>query len=103
MPRLADTSLVSPSPAWEAIPRAPQDDRNAAALKKACREFEALFLQQLLKEMRQTILRSDLLPGQAGQGLHQDLAEEALAQAISSGRGIGLAEILYRQLSTQPR
>jgi len=82
--------------------RGPQvDARQKEALRRACREFEAIFIEQWLKEVRRTLPESVALPLSAGEGLYRDLADEALARALSNGKGIGLADLLYRQLAAQ--
>ena len=69
-------------------------------LKKACVDFEAIFIQQILKSMRQTVLRSDLF----GKGTERDILESLLDQEWSKGlarRGMGLGKVLYQQLERQ--
>jgi flagellar protein FlgJ len=66
-------------------------------LKKACADFEAIFIQQILKSMRQTVIRSDLF----GKGTERDIFESLLDQEWSKGlarRGMGLGNKLYRQM-----
>lgn len=80
-------------------------------LKKACGDFEALFVYQLLKAMRSAIPKdnfpSDLSPsGRSpgkgmGQGVFLSLMDQYLAQKISEGKSLGVAEMLYRKLSQQ--
>ena len=70
---------------------------NDERLKKACADFEAIFIQQILKSMRQTVLRSDLF----GKGTERDIFESLLDQEWSKGlarRGMGLGNKLYRQM-----
>ena len=68
-------------------------------LRKVCSEFEAIFLNYLLQQMRKTIPKSGLIE----EGLTQEIYEEqwytALAHKMAEEGGIGLAKILYRQLS----
>lgn len=68
-------------------------------LKNACQEFEGYFLQQLFKEMRKTIPDSGLLEKSTGRDIYEDWLYEEYAKNISKGRGFGLAEMLYKQLS----
>ncbi len=68
------------------------------ALQEACREFEALFLQILLRGMERTVLRSGLFPEGLEMRVYRDLYYEQLARDLS-GRGLGIARLLYRDLS----
>ncbi len=68
-------------------------------LAHAAQQFEALFLQQMVKSMRDAIPRSDLLDSNQSR-FYQSLADQQLAQHVA-GRGVGLAEHLISQLSPQ--
>jgi flagellar protein FlgJ len=66
-------------------------------LWRACQEFEALLLQQLLKAMSSTLTSGGMFGAVAGNSIYQELYETELAGAMAKSGGIGLAEILYRQ------
>lgn len=68
-----------------------------AGLKEAARQFEALFLQTMLKSMREAIPKSELSSDSQTQ-LYTELLDQQWAQALA-GRGMGLAEHLTRSLS----
>lgn len=74
---------------------AKQDDK---ALKEACQEFEAYYLQQLFKEMRKTVPESGLLEKSAGREIYEDMLYEEYAKEMSKGNATGLADMLYKQL-----
>ncbi len=68
-------------------------------LRKACRDFEAIFLSNLFKEMRQTIPRSGLLPSAPGKETFQMMFDQKVAEDLSGrGEGMGLQKMLYEQL-----
>jgi Rod binding domain-containing protein len=73
----------------------PLDER--ARLRQAAENFEAIFLAQLLKEMRATVPQESS-DGTTGQDMFAGLFDDAIAQqaAHRSPRGLGAA--LYRQL-----
>jgi len=66
------------------------------ALKEAARQFEALFMQELIKSMRQASMQSGLLQGSEGH-LARDLYDQQLAMQMSGQPG-GLSEAIERQL-----
>ncbi|WP_111414115.1 flagellar assembly peptidoglycan hydrolase FlgJ [Billgrantia lactosivorans] len=72
---------------------------SAAGLRGAAQQFEALFLQMMLKSMRDTIPSGGLLDSQQGE-FYQSMLDQQWAQTMS-GRGIGLAEHLVAQLESQ--
>ena len=73
-----------------------QTDRDAA-LREAAGQFEALFVQMMLKSMRQAS-HGDALFGSDQGDYYRDLLDRQLASDLSAGRGIGLADLLVRQL-----
>jgi flagellar protein FlgJ len=65
-------------------------------LTAAARQFEALFLQKMLKSMRDAIPKSGLLDN-AQSKTYQQMLDGQWAQILAK-RGIGLADMLTRQL-----
>lgn len=72
-----------------------------AGLKEASRQFEALFLQMMLKSMRDATPKSDLFQSQQSQ-FYDSLMDQQWAQQLA-GQGFGLAEQLTAQLRDQVR
>lgn len=68
------------------------------ALREACDQFEGLMLHLMLKNMRKTIDKGELLHGGNAEEIFQDMQDQALADNLASGRGMGLSEMLYQQL-----
>lgn len=80
-------------------PAAPaKADRDAAKIKDAARDFEAIFIQRLLQ-----MARKATAPGQSrsGQNLYQDMMDDHLARAMSKAGGFGLADALTKDLTRQ--
>jgi len=71
--------------------------QDPAALKAAARQFEALFTQQLFKSMRAAKVGDDLMGSDQG-AIYQDMFDQQMAQHLSQGRGLGIADLLVRQL-----
>ena len=72
-----------------------------AAIKETARQFETLFMQQLLKGMReaQAAMSSGMLDNQGTQ-LGNDMLDAEYAKKISGAPG-GLADVIARQLERQ--
>ena len=66
-------------------------------LDKVSREFESIFIHQMLKAMRKTVIRSDFLSSFAGDQ-YQSMMDEEMAKEVSKQKGLGLAEVIHRQL-----
>jgi peptidoglycan hydrolase FlgJ len=77
--------------------RAAAKQNDPAALKQAAQQFEALFTQMMLKSMR------DALPGDSTLGAQGDfytsLYDQQLSTTLASGKGMGLADLLVKQLA----
>jgi flagellar protein FlgJ len=70
------------------------------ALKEAARQFESLFTQMLLKSMREAnkSFGGDSLFGSDQGDMYQDMFDDQIAMQLSKGKGLGLADMLVRQL-----
>lgn len=71
-----------------------------AKLKAACQEMEALFLNMVLSEMRKSVPKSGLTDGGSQEEIVRSLLDTELTKNMARAGGAGLADMLYRQLST---
>ncbi len=78
--------------------RAAAERNDPAALREVAGQFEALFVQQMLKSMRDASLGDPLLGNSDQHDMYQEMMDQQLAVEMSSGKGIGLADMLVRQL-----
>lgn len=69
------------------------------AVREAARQFEALFMNELMKGMRATVPESDM-GDSAGAGLGQEMLDKQYATQLTGMRG-GLSEAIMRQLERQ--
>jgi peptidoglycan hydrolase FlgJ len=67
------------------------------AVRETARQFEALLLNQMLKSMRETVGKDGMFDSEQTR-MATSLMDQQLAEVMSR-RGIGLAEMLVRQLS----
>lgn len=87
-------------PALAALRREARADPQKA-VRQAAVEFERVFLQMLLRSMREATPRFDPLAGDT-QRLYEGMLDEAWAAELSK-RSIGLAPIIERQLARNVR
>ena len=71
-----------------------------ASLKKTSQDFESILVHFVVKEMWNTVQKSDLFADE-GSGLdtYTEIIHNALAEDISAKGGIGIAPVIYRQLT----
>ena len=70
------------------------------ALKGVAQQFEAVFLQTLLKSMRDATPQDGMMDSDQTR-MYTSMLDQQMAQSLSA-RGIGLAEVMLRQLSHSP-
>lgn len=78
--------------------RARADDGDPAVLREVARQFESLFTSMMLKNMRAASFGDPLL-GSSEQDGYRDMFDQQMAVEMSRGRGLGIADMLVRQLS----
>lgn len=74
------------------------DEKERRELKSACAEFESLFMNYLLKEMRSTVPESGLVSGGKAESIYTSMLDAQMAREIAFSRGIGLADMFQTQM-----
>ena len=84
------------------VPKHPMtaDEREAKALHEACEGFEAMFLSMMYRQMRATVPESDLFGKKSNAiKIFEDMRDTELMTAAAKNGGIGLADMMYKQLT----
>jgi flagellar protein FlgJ len=68
------------------------------ALKGAAQQFEQVFLNMMLKSMREASPQDGMFDNEQTK-MFTGMLDQQLAQSMSSGHGVGLADVMVRQLS----
>lgn len=92
----AALSMAADAQGVERLKHLARNDPNAA-IKETARQFEAMLMGALLKTMRETTSEDSVFDSDQTR-LYTSLLDQQLAQTMA-GRGIGLAQVLERQLS----
>ena len=72
---------------------------NAQTTREVAKQFESLFMRELIKSMRDATMKSGLMDGEQA-NLGQDMLDQQLSVNMSGMQG-GLSEAIARQLSRQ--
>lgn len=72
--------------------------QDPSSLREVAKQFESLFTRMVLKSMREASF-GDALLGSDQQSFYQGMYDDQLAVELSKGRGLGLADMLVKQLS----
>ncbi|HYF84396.1 MAG TPA: rod-binding protein [Clostridia bacterium] len=75
------------------------EEKDEKKLKKACSDLEAIFVNMMFKQMRNTVQKSDLVDGGSAEEMYEDMLFDKYAEEVSKGQGTGLGDVLYKQLS----
>ena len=67
------------------------------AIEEVASQFEALFIQQMMKSMRDAVPKSDLTQSDHLE-TYQSMADQQMAVSLSQQGGIGIARMLVEQM-----
>ena len=70
------------------------------AINEVASQFEALFVQQMMKSMRDAVPKSDLMNSDH-LDTYQAMADQQMAVNLSQQGGIGIARMLVEQMQTR--
>lgn len=85
---------------FEALLKKAYDEGDKEKLKEACREFESIMLKTLYKQMKATIPKGGLFEESNAREIFEDMLDDELMKQCSI-RGVGIADMMYKQLSAQ--
>ncbi len=96
---LSTSGLAADPTALNALRYGAGKGNEKAALKEAAKQFESLFMRELIKSMREATQKSGLMDGE-GSDLGTDLLDQQFSVQLSGLPG-GLSEAIERQLGKQ--
>jgi len=79
---------------WESDKRQAKDSR----LRKACAEFESIFVYYMLSSARKALPENGLFDNTNESKIFKSMMDDQMARAASKGRGLGLGALLYDKL-----
>ena len=76
-----------------------QDVHDLRALKKACRDFESIFIYTLLKAMRASLPNAE---GTDAKGeIYTSMGDIELSRSLAYGGGLGFGDLLFDALKNE--
>lgn len=100
MDKLSPLSMGRPgavAPGGKGHERSMEDERK---LRKACADFEAIFISLMFRTMRQTVPTSGYFKAMPGKDIYTMMMDQKLAEELAHrGEGLGIKKILYQQLN----
>jgi Rod binding domain-containing protein len=69
-------------------------------LYEQCQAFEAIFVKMMLKEMRNSVDKSNsLISGGWAEDIYSDMLDDEYSKTMAKNAGFGLSDELYKQLA----
>jgi peptidoglycan hydrolase FlgJ len=93
-----DGKIPQPAELKVETPNKPPED---PALRKVARQYEALFLNQLVSAMRKTVQKGGFVPESNAQKVYQSMLDSEHAEQMAQTDQIGLSNMLYEHLLQQ--
>ena len=74
-----------------------QTTKDDVKLKATCKDMESVFLNMMMEDMRKTVQKSTLVDS-SKEDIMTSMLDSEVTKNMASAGGIGLADMLYRQL-----
>lgn len=91
-----DASVASRAEGLEIASRGAGKD--ISKIKQLATDFEAMFMEQMLKGMRSSIQKSGLIDGGNAEEIYTSMLDSEYAKTMANQRNTGLADMIERQL-----
>lgn len=80
-------------------PAADKKSQDLEALRQSCREFETIYVMEMYKAMRKTVPEDGLFEKNNSTKIYTEMLDMETAKATTRGKGLGIAEAMYRQMA----
>jgi flagellar protein FlgJ len=77
------------------------DNADKKELMDACKHFEGVFLNMLLKQMRNTVQKTEISEAVSGREMYESMLDETIIDTVSKRGDLGIAKAMYKQLSSE--
>lgn len=84
--------------AFEAALKKAAESGDQTALKKACQDFETIFVQMMFKNMRSTVPQDGLLEKSQAESIFEGMLDEEFSKKVAGAGGMGIGDLLFNQL-----
>ena len=78
-----------------------KQSKKLKSLRTSCQQFESVYIMEMFKAMRKSVPDSGLVKKGVATETYQEMLDMEMAQKAAEGKGMGLGEAMYHQLSQQ--
>jgi flagellar protein FlgJ len=82
----------------EALESKTKQAKDIGKIRKLAEDFEAMFVEQMLKGMRTSVQKSGLIDGGNAEEIYTSMLDSEYAKTMAGQRSTGLADLVERQL-----
>lgn len=76
-----------------------QAEKDEKKLMESCQEIEAIYIHQMLRQMRATVPQGGLINESSASKMYQEMLDEEYSKLMAkSHNSLGIADMLYKQL-----
>ena len=72
-------------------------------VRKVAKQFEALFVNQMISAMRKTVVKGGLVPESNAERVYQSMLDSNHAEKMADTEQLGLSQMIYDHLLRQSR
>ncbi len=94
-------SLQGIKPDYIPVNKSQPKQADVKRLRKICANFEAIFVEKLLKSMRQSSSSDSLFGDGLGAQTYQSMFDSKLSEKIAQDGGFGVGKLLFNELSSR--
>lgn len=81
----------------------PQQREEHPEVRKVAKQFEALFVNQMISAMRKTVVKGGLVPESNAERVYQSMLDSQHAERMADTEQLGLSQMIYDHLLRQSR
>lgn len=79
----------------------PTQNEQDQKLREVSKQFEGIFVNQMVSAMRKTVVRQGYVPESHAERVYQGMLDQENAQKITDAGELGLANLVYQHLKAQ--
>lgn len=79
-------------------PLSGNNNHSDAQLKKVSKNFEAIFMRMLFKEMRNTVQKTGIMGNSQALDFFETMRDEQLSETLADSGGLGIGKMIYQKL-----
>lgn len=81
----------------------PSKQKEHPEVRKVAKQFEGLFINQMVSAMRKTVVKGGLVPESNAERVYQSMLDNQYAERMADTEQLGLSQMIYDHLLRQSR